>query len=107
VNTMEELLLQADELTSKEIRDLINALRALLEEKESEDVDIKIGDEVEFEIKKGVLASGTVTHVTPKRVQVKVHEAAGDTTAPTNAINVTFSAPEQDPLADEESDYDE
>ena len=66
-----------------------------------------IGDEVEFEIKKGVLASGTVTHVTPKRVQVKVHEAAGDTTAPTNAINVTFSAPEQDPLADEESDYDE
>ncbi len=46
---MEDLLLQADELTSKEIRDLINALRALLEEKETEDFDIKIGDQVEFQ----------------------------------------------------------
>jgi len=104
---MEDLLLQADDLNTNEIRDLINALKALLEEKEAEDVEVKIGDQVEFEIKKGVLASGTVTHVTPKRVQVKVHEAAGDTTAPTRSLNVTFSAPEQDPLADEEGDYDE
>jgi len=92
---MEDLLLQADDLTTNQIRDLINALRALLEEKEAEDVEVKIGDQIEFEIKKGVLASGTVTHVTPKRVQVKVHEAAGDTTAPTRSVSVTYSAPEE------------
>ena len=103
---MEDLLLQADELNTNEIRDLINALKALLEEKETEDVEVKIGDQVEFEIKKGVLASGTVTHVTPKRVQVKVHEAAGDTTAPTRALTVTFSAPEESEVPSVE-EYDD
>jgi len=98
---MEDLLLQADDLTTNQIRDLINALRSLLEEKEAEDVEVKIGDMVEFEIKKGVLASGVVTHVTPKRVTVNVHEAGGETSAPTRGITVTFSAPEQDPLSEE------
>lgn len=54
--------------------------------------------------KKGVTASGTVIAVTPKRVTVKVHEAEGETSAPMNAITVTFSAPETDPLA---NNYDE
>ncbi len=89
-----DLLLTAEDMTTNEIRDLINALKALLEEKETEDIEVKIGDQVEFEIKKGVTASGTVIAVTPKRVTVKVHEADGETSAPMNAITVTFSAPE-------------
>jgi transcription antitermination factor NusG len=100
---MEDLLLQADELTPTQIRDLINALKSLLEDKEADEVEVKIGDMVEFEIKKGVLASGVVTHVTPKRVTVNVHEAGGETSAPTRGITVTYSAPEQDPLAEDDS----
>ena len=49
-----DLLLTAEDMTTNEIRDLINALKALLEEKETEDIEVKIGDQVEFEIKKGV-----------------------------------------------------
>jgi transcription antitermination factor NusG len=100
---MEDLLLQADELTPTQIRDLINALKSLLEDKEADEVEVKIGDMVEFEIKKGVLASGVVTHVTPKRVTVNVHEAGGETSAPTRGITITYSAPEQDPLAEDDS----
>ena len=100
---MEDLLLQADELTPNQIRDLINQLKSLLEDKEAEDLEVKIGDIVEFEIKKGVLASGVVTHVTPKRVTINVHEAGGETSAPTRGITVTYSAPEQDPLAEDDS----
>jgi transcription antitermination factor NusG len=100
---MEDLLLQADELTPTQIRDLINALKSLLEDKEADEVEVKIGDMVEFEIKKGVLASGVVTHVTPKRVTVNVHEAGGETSAPTRGITVTYSAPEQDPLVEDDS----
>jgi len=100
---MEDLLLQADELTPTQIRDLINALKSLLEDKEADEVEVKIGDMVEFEIKKGVLASGVVTHVTPKRVTVNVHEAGGETSAPTRGITITHSAPEQDPLAEDDS----
>lgn len=47
-----DLLLTAEDMTTNEIRDLINALKALLEEKEVEDIEVKIGDQVEFEIKK-------------------------------------------------------
>lgn len=104
---MEDLLLQADDLTTNQIRDLINALRALLEEKEAEDVEVKIGDMVEFEIKKGVLASGVVTHVTPKRVTVNVHEAGGETSAPTRGITVTYSAPSEEESVPSVEEYED
>ena len=48
---------------------------------------------VEFEIKKGVTASGIVLAVTPKRVTVKVHQADGEASSPINGITVTTSAP--------------
>ncbi len=99
-----DLLLTAEDMTTNEIRDLINALKALLEEKEVEDIDVTFVDQFEFAIKQRVTASGTVIAVTPKRVTVKVHEAEGETSAPMNAITVTFSAPETDPLA---NNYDE
>tara|TARA_R110000803_G_scaffold208296_1_gene276876 strand:- start:127 stop:450 length:324 start_codon:yes stop_codon:yes gene_type:complete len=88
-----DLLLTAEDMTTNEIRDLINALKALLEEKETEDIEVNIGDMVEFEIKKGVTASGIVLAVTPKRVTVKVHQADGEASSPINGITVTTSAP--------------
>jgi len=88
-----DLLLTAEDMTTNEIRELINALKSLLEEKETEDIEINIGDMVEFEIKKGVMASGMVLAVTPKRVTIKVSEAVGEASSPINGITITESAP--------------
>ena len=96
-----DLLLEAEDMTTTEIRDLIAALKALREEKEVEDVEVKIGDMVEFDMKKGVTASGVVLAVKGKRVNVKLHEIDGETTAAIKDLTVTFSAPEAELLEDE------
>jgi len=90
-----DLLLEAEDMTTTEIRDLINALKALLDEKETEDVEVKIGDRVEFVVKKGVTVSGTVLSVQKKRVNVKLHEVDGDCSTAIKGITVTYSAPEE------------
>jgi hypothetical protein len=93
-----DLLLTAEDMTTNEIRELITALKALLEEKETEAIEVNIGDTVEFEIKKGVTASGIVLAVTPKRVTVKVHQADGEASSPINGITITASAPNTEAL---------
>ena len=76
------------------LADLINQL--LKDKKEEENSEVKIGDMVSFEPKKGIVVEGVVTELTKTRAKVNVHSCIGECSTPLNDVIVTFSAPVED-----------
>jgi|TARA_B100000902_G_C27320743_1_gene924271 hypothetical protein len=76
------------------LADLINQL--LKDKKEEENSEVKIGDMVSFEPKKGIVVEGVVTELTKTRAKVNVHSGSGECSTPLNDVIVTFSAPVED-----------
>ena len=88
-------------LETTELTKLAEAIKALIEERK-EYPEIKIGDLVETEIRKGVLARGTVIEATKKRCKVKANEIEGEFTVSTESVEVVFSAPEEEPVDEDD-----
>ena len=76
------------------LADLINQL--LKDKKDEENSDVKVGDMVSFEPKKGVVVEGVVTELTKTRAKVNVHSGSGECSTPLNDVTVTYSAPVED-----------
>ncbi len=76
------------------LADLINQL--LKDKKDEENSDVKVGDMVSFEPKKGVVVEGVVTELTKTRAKVNVHSGSGECSTPLNSVTVTYSAPVED-----------
>ncbi len=76
------------------LADLINQL--LKDKKEEENSEVKIGDMVSFEPKKGIVVEGVVTELTKTRAKVNVHSGSGECSTPLNDVTVTYSAPVED-----------
>ncbi len=76
------------------LADLINQL--LKDKKEEENSEVKVGDMVSFEPKKGIVVEGVVTELTKTRAKVTIHSGTGDCSTPLNSVTVTYSAPVED-----------
>ena len=76
------------------LADLINQL--LKDKKDEENSDVKVGDMVSFEPKKGVVVEGVGTELTKTRAKVNVHSGSGECSTPLNSVTVTYSAPVED-----------
>ena len=98
-----EIVDQIEELEIVELRQLLKAIKELINGKEPP-TDVKIGDGVEFELRDGFVVRGTVVDMTEKRAKVKVNEAEGNYTIDLKKVKVTFSAPVED---SEDSDDEE
>jgi len=73
------------------LADLINQL--LKDKKEEENSEVKVGDMVSFEPKKGIVVEGVVTELTKTRAKVNIHSGTGECSTPLNSVTVTYSAP--------------
>jgi len=73
------------------LADLINQL--LKDKKEEENSEVKVGDMVSFEPKKGIVVEGVVTELTKTRAKVNIHAGTGECSTPLNSVTVTYSAP--------------
>jgi DNA replicative helicase MCM subunit Mcm2 (Cdc46/Mcm family) len=96
---LESLIDEIEALEVPDLTKLAEAIKALIEDRK-EYPEVKVGDLVETEIRKGVTARGTVIEATKKRCKVKAGEIEGEFTVSTESVEVVFSAPEQDPLGD-------
>jgi len=82
------------EMEVEELQTLSDLIKELIESKEIEDIDVNIGDMVEFEPKKGITVEGVVTDLTPKRVKMTIHSGTGTCSAPLRAVRVTYTPQE-------------
>ena len=79
------------EMEVEELQTLSDLIKELIESKEIEDINVNIGDMVEFEPKKGITVEGVVTDLTPKRVKITIHSGTGTCSAPVRAVRVTYT----------------
>ena len=98
-DAIESIIDEIEALETTELTKLAEAIKALIEDRK-EYPEIKIGDLVETEIRKGVLARGTVIEATKKRCKVKAGEVEGEFTVSTESVEVVFSAPEEETVDD-------
>jgi hypothetical protein len=91
--TLDTIIDEIEALEVSELGKLAEAIKALIEDRK-EYPEIKIGDLVETEVRKGVLVRGTVIETTKKRCTVKAGEVEGEFKVSTESIEVVFSAPD-------------
>ena len=96
---IESIIYEIESLETAELNKLAEAIKALIEDRK-EYPEIKVGDLVETEIRKGVIARGTVIEATKKRCTIKAGEIEGEFKVSTESVDVVFSAPEEE-LADD------
>ena len=96
-DALDSIIDDIEALETSELAKLAEAIKALIEDRK-EYPEIKIGDLVETEIRKGVLARGTVIEATKKRCKVKANEIEGEFTVSTESVEVVFSAPAEEPV---------
>jgi len=96
---IESIIDEIESLETAELNKLAEAIKALIEDRK-EYPEIKVGDLVETEIRKGVIARGTVIEATKKRCTIKANEIEGEFKVSTESVDVVFSAPEEE-LADD------
>ncbi len=96
---IESIIDEIESLETAELNKLAEAIKALIEDRK-EYPEIKVGDLVETEIRKGVIARGTVIEATKKRCTIKAGEIEGEFKVSTESVDVVFSAPEEE-LADD------
>jgi|TARA_R110000851_G_scaffold2296_14_gene9002 hypothetical protein len=78
----------------EELQILADLINELLKDKLTElQDDVKVGDMVSFEAKKGIVVEGVVTELTNTRAKVSIHSGSGDCSAPLKSLTVTYSAP--------------
>jgi len=92
----------------EELQILADLINELLKDKLTElQSDVKVGDMVSFEPKKGIVVEGVVTELTNTRAKVTIHSGSGDCSTPIKSVTVTYSAPvEEMDLEVTESDPD-
>lgn len=98
-DALDSIIDDIEALETSELAKLAEAIKALIEDRK-EYPEIKVGDLVETEIRKGVLARGTVIEATKKRCKVKAAEVEGEFTVSTESVEVVFSAPEEETVDD-------
>lgn len=82
------------EMPVEELQVLADLINELLKEKKNEmQTEVKIGDMVSFEPKKGIVVEGIITELTKTRAKVTIHSGSGDCSTPINSVTVTYSAP--------------
>ena len=96
---IESIIDEIESLETAELNKLAEAIKALIEDRK-EYPEIKVGDLVETEIRKGVIARGTVIEATKKRCTIRAGEIEGEFKVSTESVDVVFSAPEEE-LADD------
>ena len=91
---IEDVVSAITEMPVDELQVLLDLLEQLLKEKRAEENDeVKIGDMVSFEPKKGIVVEGVITELTKTRAKVNVHSGSGECSTPLNSVTVTYSAP--------------
>ena len=98
-DALDSIIDDIEALETSELAKLAEAIKALIEDRK-EYPEIKVGDLVETEIRKGVLARGTVIEATKKRCKGKAAEVEGEFTVSTESVEVVFSAPEEETVDD-------
>ena len=94
---IEDVVNAITEMPVDELQVLADLLNQLLKDKRAEEnEEVKIGDMVSFEPKKGVVVEGVVTELTKTRAKVNVHSGSGECSTPLNDVTVTYSAPVED-----------
>lgn len=82
------------EMPAEELQVLADLINQLLKDKRAEESDeVKVGDMVSFEPKKGIVVEGVITELTKTRAKVNVHSGSGECSTPLNSVTVTYSAP--------------
>ena len=82
------------EMPAEELQVLSDLINQLLKDKRAEESEeVKVGDMVSFEPKKGIVVEGVVTELTKTRAKVNIHSGSGECSTPLNAVTVTYSAP--------------
>ena len=94
-DTLTSIIDGIEDLETNELTKLAEAIKALIEDRK-EYPEIKIGDLVKTEIRKGVIARGTVIEATKKRCTIKAGEIEGEFKVSTESVEVVFSAPEEE-----------
>lgn len=100
-DAFESIIDEIETLEVPELTKLAEAIKALIEDRK-EYPEIKVGDLVETEIRKGVIARGTVIEATKKRCKVKAGEIEGEFSISTESVEVVFSAPEEESLGEDD-----
>ena len=91
---VEEIAEAIVEMPVEELQVLADLINELLKEKKNEmQTEVKVGDMVAFEPKKGVVVEGVVTSLTNTRAKVNVHSGTGECSTPLNTLTITYSAP--------------
>ena len=91
---VEEIAEAIVEMPVEELQVLADLINELLKEKKNEmQTEVKVGDMVSFEPKKGIVVEGVVTELTNTRAKVNIHSGSGECSTPLNAVTVTYSAP--------------
>jgi len=98
-DAIESIIDEIETLETSDLTKLAEAIKALIEDRK-EYPEVKVGDLVETEIRKGVIARGTVIEATKKRCKVKAGEIEGEFTVSTESVEVVFSAPEEETVDD-------
>ena len=81
------------EMPAEELQVLADLINQLLKDKRAEESEeVKVGDMVSFEPKKGVVVEGVVTELTKTRAKVNIHSGSGECSTPLNAVTVTYYA---------------
>lgn len=94
---VEEIAEAIVEMPVEELQVLADLINELLKEKKNEmQTEVKVGDMVSFEPKKGIVVEGVVTELTNTRAKVTIHSGTGDCSTPINSVTVTYSAPVED-----------
>ncbi len=91
---VEEIAEAIVEMPVEELQVLADLINELLKEKKNEmQTEVKVGDMVSFEPKKGIVVEGVVTSLTNTRAKVNVHSGTGECSTPLNTLTITYSAP--------------
>jgi len=98
-DAIESIIDEIETLETSDLTKLAEAIKALIEDRK-EYPEVKVGDLVETEIRKGVIARGTVIEATKKRCTIKANEIEGEFKVSTESVEVVFSAPEEETVDD-------
>jgi len=98
-DAIESIIDEIETLETSDLTKLAEAIKALIEDRK-EYPEVKVGDLVETEIRKGVIARGTVIEATKKRCTIKAGEIEGEFKVSTESVEVVFSAAEEETVDD-------
>jgi len=98
-DAIESIIDEIETLETSDLTKLAEAIKALIEDRK-EYPEVKVGDLVETEIRKGVIARGTVIEATKKRCTIKANEIEGEFKVSTESVEVVFSAAEEETVDD-------